>query len=74
MTKQEATKLFGGTQRAMATALGVTESAVSQWPAVLSSRQADMVLGAAYRLGLIGAPIAHAATYSVANSAPREVA
>ena len=56
MTKHEATKIFGGTQSALAAALGVSRSAISQWPEQLSQRQADMVLGAALRLGLLPKP------------------
>jgi transcriptional regulator with XRE-family HTH domain len=51
MNKREAIQLFGGTQRKLASALGVTESAISQWPHELTSRQCDLVIGAAYRLG-----------------------
>lgn len=51
MNKREAIQLFGGTQRKLAAALGVTESAISQWPADLTNRQTDLVVGAAYRLG-----------------------
>jgi transcriptional regulator with XRE-family HTH domain len=51
MTKREAIQMFGGTQRKLAAALGVTESAVSQWPSELTVRQVDLVVGAAYRLG-----------------------
>jgi len=51
MTKRDAINLFGGTQRKLAAALGLTESAVSQWPPELSERQTDLVVGAAVRLG-----------------------
>lgn len=50
--KSEAIKLFG-TQTRLADALGLGRSAVSQWPDELAQRQADQVLGAALRLGLL---------------------
>jgi transcriptional repressor of cell division inhibition gene dicB len=53
MTKSEAIELFGGTQIAVAKALGVTRGYVSQWPEVLDERIADRVMGAAVRLGRI---------------------
>jgi UTP--glucose-1-phosphate uridylyltransferase len=56
MTKTEATELFGGTQSALAAALGVSRSAISQWPEQLSRMQADRVLGAAARLGRLPKP------------------
>lgn len=56
MTKQEAKSIFGGTQRALAAAVGLGESAVSQWPEVLTQRQADLVRGAAVRLGVLPVP------------------
>jgi UTP--glucose-1-phosphate uridylyltransferase len=51
MTKSEAVALFGDTQTALANALGVSRSYISQWPDVLEPKQADRVLGAAVRLG-----------------------
>lgn len=51
MTKQEAIRLFGGRPVNLAEALGITRSAVTQWPDELTVRQADMVRGAALRLG-----------------------
>jgi UTP--glucose-1-phosphate uridylyltransferase len=62
MTKSDAVALFGGTQSAVAEALGVTRSYVSQWPEELDQRIADRVLGAAVRLGKIAAPPAQQAT------------
>jgi transcriptional regulator with XRE-family HTH domain len=52
MRKQEAIALFGGTTKAMAEALKLTSSAVSQWPEDLRPEQVDRVIGAAVRLGL----------------------
>lgn len=52
MTKEEAIRLHGGTQRRLSQALGLSESAVSQWPDELTERQEDRVLGAAVRLGI----------------------
>lgn len=52
MTKQQAIAVFGsGT--ALARALGITKSAVSQWPDDLPQRTIDEINGAAMRLGLI---------------------
>lgn len=50
MTKQEAINLFG-TGAALARALGFTRSAISQWPDELDQTRADLVNGAALRLG-----------------------
>lgn len=52
MTKTEAFQIFKS-YTAMAQALGVTKSAVSQWPEDLDQAQTDRVIGAALRLGLI---------------------
>lgn len=52
MRKSEALQLFG-TQTRLAEALGLGRSAISQWPDLLPQRQADQVLGAALRLGLL---------------------
>ncbi|WP_081686725.1 UTP--glucose-1-phosphate uridylyltransferase GalU [Chitinilyticum litopenaei] len=52
MRKSEALQLFGNQTR-LAEALGLGRSAVSQWPDELPQRQADQVLGAALRLGLL---------------------
>lgn len=53
MTKTDAIQLFG-TQTALARALGLTDSAVSQWPEELTQERIDRVTGAAIRLGLLG--------------------
>jgi UTP--glucose-1-phosphate uridylyltransferase len=52
MTKTQAFSITGlaGTQ-ALAASLGVTRSAVSQWPDPLTYRQTNEVLGLAVRLG-----------------------
>lgn len=55
MLKTEAIALFGTSAADLARALGVTRSAVSQWPEVLAQDQADRVIGAAVRLGLLAA-------------------
>ena len=52
MTKQEAIELFGGGHRALAEALGISRSAVSQWPQELDQEREDRVIGAAVRLGI----------------------
>jgi transcriptional regulator with XRE-family HTH domain len=50
MKKTDAVRLFGKVKD-LAEALGVTSSAVSQWPEQLPVRLADQVRGAAARLG-----------------------
>lgn len=55
MTKQEAIAMFGS-GAALARALGLTRGAISLWPDVLDQRRADMVSGAAMRLGVTAAP------------------
>ena len=50
-TKRQACDLFGGRVTDLARAVGVTHSAVSQWPEQLSQRQIDQVIGAAVRTG-----------------------
>lgn len=50
MTKKEAIALFGKRQIDLADALGITASAVSQWPDPLDSATRDRVIGAAIRL------------------------
>lgn len=50
MTKQEAIRLFDS-GAALARALGITRSAISQWPQQLDQTRADLVNGAALRLG-----------------------
>jgi DNA-binding transcriptional regulator YdaS (Cro superfamily) len=52
MTKADAIKLLGGPkgqQRQLAEAVGVSDSAVSQWPETLPPRLADRVIAAAMR-------------------------
>lgn len=53
LSKQQAVALFGGQTKGLAAALGVTSSAISQWPDVLRPEQVDRVLGAAIRLGVV---------------------
>lgn len=52
MRKSEAVSIFGRTQSDLARALGITKSAVSQWPDELDQEKTDRVLGAALRLGV----------------------
>lgn len=66
MTKTEAIELFGGSQVDLARAIGVTKSAISQWPEELDSARTDRVIGAAYRLGK---PIDHLAGHGDATAA-----
>lgn len=49
MHKSRAIELLGGTPTAAAHAIGVTASAVSQWPDELPARIADRVLAALAR-------------------------
>ena len=49
MKKQTAVNIFK-TQAAIASALGITASAVSQWPSELDQRTSDEIIGAAVRL------------------------
>ena len=51
LTKQQAANLFDGTYASMARGLGITRSAVDQWPYELTQRQEDQVVGALFRLG-----------------------
>jgi DNA-binding transcriptional regulator YdaS (Cro superfamily) len=46
MLKSKAIELLGGTVTAAAEAVGVTPSAVTQWPEALPDRIADRVLAA----------------------------
>lgn len=50
LTKQQAIAIFGSGANT-GRALGITRSAVCQWPEVLDQRQTDLVVGAAVRLG-----------------------
>lgn len=52
MDKKQAIDLLGGSPARAAELLGVTPSAVSQWPDELPRRLADRVLGAAVRHGI----------------------
>ena len=56
MTKQDAIQLLGGSQKTMAQALGITASAVSQWPNELDQEREDRVIGAAVRIGKMAPP------------------
>ncbi len=49
MLKQTAIDLLGGTVTAAADAIGITGSAVTQWPDELPPRIADRVMAALYR-------------------------
>jgi hypothetical protein len=51
MTKQEAIELLGGSVGAACKAVGISSSAVSQWPDVLSDQTTDRVIAALVRLG-----------------------
>ena len=54
LTKAQAVELFGGKQKLVAEALGITPSAVSQWPdGELDQATSDRIRGAALRLGKI---------------------
>jgi DNA-binding transcriptional regulator YdaS (Cro superfamily) len=55
MTKADAIALAGGRAKALADAVGVTQSAISQWPDVLPARLADRVTAAVHR-ARTGAP------------------
>lgn len=52
MNKSEAITLFE-TGAGLARAVGLTRGRISQWPEVLTQKQADLVMGAAIRLGRI---------------------
>lgn len=49
MLKSEAIRLLGGTNTLAAEAIGITQSAVSQWPDVLPDSIADRVVAALAR-------------------------
>lgn len=51
-TKQDAINLFNS-QKELGDALGISKSAVSQWPDILTQRQINEVVGAAIRAGKI---------------------
>ena len=50
MLKSDAVKIFG-TAIELSRAVGLTKGRISQWDEVLTQKQADLVLGAAFRLG-----------------------
>lgn len=52
MRKSDAIVLFG-TGTALASAVGLSRSRISQWPEKLTQKQQDLVTGAAVRLGKI---------------------
>jgi len=54
MHKQDVIKIWGGVGK-LASALGVSTAAISQWPTILTMRQEHEVLGAAVRAGLLDA-------------------
>lgn len=63
MLKTDAIRLLGGTNASAATAIGITASAVSQWPEVLPATIEDRVIAAIARkhlppelIGQTGAP------------------
>lgn len=51
MTKTEAIALFGSRQQDLADAIGLSRTAITQWPERLRQDQIDRVIGAAMRLG-----------------------
>jgi hypothetical protein len=53
MLKQDAVDLFGGRAVHLAAALEVSGAAISRWPDELTVEQADRVIGAALRLGIL---------------------
>jgi predicted XRE-type DNA-binding protein len=57
LTKEQAIELFGGKQKDVAEAIGVTPSAISQWPdGELDRATVDRLVGAALRLGKLPTP------------------
>jgi len=60
VTKDEAITLLGGSPSAAAAAIGITPSAVSQWPELLPPRLVDRVQAALWRRNVgAAAPAAH---------------
>ena len=51
--KREEAALFFGNLVLLGRALGISPSAISQWPEILTIRQQDEVIGAALRLNKI---------------------
>ncbi len=52
MTKKEALGFFSGNQAELGRAVGLSRGRISQWPEILTQKQADLVRGAALRLGM----------------------
>lgn len=50
MQKSEAINLLGGTPTAAANSIGITVSAITQWPDVLPQRLIDRVQAALWRI------------------------
>lgn len=50
MTKKQAIAIFGNGAE-LGRAIGLSRSRISQWPEDLGQREADLVVGAALRLG-----------------------
>lgn len=73
MEKATAIKLLGGTVTAAASAIGVTPSAIAQWPDELPARLSDRVLAVLARKHLppemIGADVAPAVPQEVRDAA-----
>jgi DNA-binding transcriptional regulator YdaS (Cro superfamily) len=59
MKKSDAIQIFGNAS-ALARAVGLTRGRISQWPSKLTQKQADLVNGAALRLGMNCPPEAKA--------------
>jgi DNA-binding transcriptional regulator YdaS (Cro superfamily) len=50
LTKAQAVAAFGGTQVALARALGISKSEVCKWPLELTERQAQRVISLSWRM------------------------
>lgn len=59
MTKREAAELLGGSLTQVARAVGISPSAVCQWPDPLPPRLADRVIAARWRLDQAHKKAAH---------------
>ncbi len=57
ISKQQAIEIFGSGKK-LGQALGLSQSAISQWPEKLDQWRIDVVIGAALRLGKLQ-PINH---------------
>ena len=55
MKKTDAIRLFG-TAAELARSVGLTRGRISQWDEALTQKQADLVVGAALRLGKLPRP------------------